>query len=1122
MKYTLNENNIICCGDYNCCLLDNDRLPASQTQDNSRKAFKKMAAECGLEDTFIKAGKEIYKYTFYDKKSKTKSRLDYVFVSKRMGLVLSKFKIMKPIKGDHMAITVDLKLLDEKRGNGYWKLNNSVLNDDEYIEGIRNVVKNTLEEYKDINSYRLQWEIVKIKIKEFSIQYAVKKKRIETLEECHVQKELDKLHVKIESDRFEREELETLLKTKSELESKLDIMYREKARGAQIRARAKWVQEGEKSSKYFMRLENQRQGENVINGLYDIHGNVITDSSNILDEIVLFYSDLYTSKHSKNHNVHEFVKGVKTEVLSIRSKKLCDSNIKIEEVSEVVNNLKENKAPGLDGLTAEFYKKCWNYIDRLVYNMILETFDEGELCESMKKAVVTLIYKKGDRYSLNNYRPISLTNCDYKIIAFILANRLQRVINEIVNEDQTGYIKKRFIGHNIRLVQDIIEYTENNNISGCLISLDFEKAYDSLEWDFMIETLKKFEFGDNFIRWVNILYTDPSMIFKNNGWLSSPVHPTRGIRQGCPFSCLLFILSAEIMACSIRQNDNVRGIAIGEYEYKLSQYADDSYLFLQDIQSIDAVINFLTSFQKVSGLKLNLNKSVGIWLGNYKDHPPDYNKISFTVKPVKCLGIYVGHDKALCNEYNWRPKIDRLKIVLSSWKQRDLTIFGKSIVIKSLGICSLMFNFMLLDVDDNYIKEINRILYNFLWNNKERIQRNTLIGSVDNGGIAMIDIESKIKALKAGWIKHITNDHKWNGVLRNMLYNIGFTIDTILQCNFRSVKVFPCIESLPRFYQQVFVNFNICKGINRLEVKSNRDIFREIIWGNELFKHKGECLYERGWMYSGIIYIKDLIGGDAFVNETDILKTLKSKVNWIAEYVKIRRVVTKKLQNVDLREASYVNIKPKVSVFFINKRFTNINDLTSKELYGIFVNRKVQRSNMEHKWCNEFHIERYQSTWKDIYLRKIISNPIQKLREFNYKLINNIVICGKTVSLWNPNVSSLCEFCNEMNTVRHMLFECKRVQSVWNMYGKRIKCNIQWKHIIIGFKGNSLTCIAYNIVISIIAYNIYSEWIKCINSKKQYKNINLLQSCKNALSFHSNYLLYTSHKKIGSFITNIM
>ena len=103
-----------------------------------------------------------------------------------------------------------------------------------------------------------------------------------------------------------------------------------------------------------------------------------------------------------------------------------------------------------------------------------------------------------------------------------------------------------------------------------------------------------------------------------------------------------------------------------------------------------------------------------------------------------------------------------------------------------------------------------------------------------------------------------------------------------------------------------------------------------------------------------------------------------------------------------------------------------------------------------------------------------------------------------------------------------MLFECKRVQSVWNMCGKRIKCNIQWKHIIIGFKGNSLTCIAYNIVISIIAYNIYSEWIKRINSKKQYKNINLLQSCKNALFFHSNYLLYTSHKKIGSFITNIM
>ena len=166
----------------------------------------------------------------------------------------------------------------------------------------------------------------------------------------------------------------------------------------------------------------------------------------------------------------------------------------------------------------------------IFYSCLLYTFETGKMSFSQRLSILSLLHKKGERNKIRNYRPISLTNSDYKILAFVLARRLQKVINNLIQEDQTAYIKGRFIGFSARTILDIFEYCENSNDPQILLFCDFEKAFDSVEWNFLFKTLEKFNFGENFMRWVKILYTDPIFRVKNNGWISKTCKMSRGIR----------------------------------------------------------------------------------------------------------------------------------------------------------------------------------------------------------------------------------------------------------------------------------------------------------------------------------------------------------------------------------------------------------------------------------------------------------------------------------------------------------------------------------------------------------------------------------------------------------------
>lgn len=205
----------------------------------------------------------------------------------------------------------------------------------------------------------------------------------------------------------------------------------------------------------------------------------------------------------------------------------------------------------------------------------------GQLSIEQKKGIITLLPKKDKNgLFLKKWRFISLLNTDYKLMAKSFSNRLQEVLPFLIDSDQSAYLKDRFIRENVRLLQDLAFFSKENNLHGIILNIDFEKAFDSVNWNFMYRTLREFDFGDILINYFKTMYNNIESAVLNNGGSGKFIKLEPGVRQGCPLSAYLFITVIEALATHIRNNSNIKGIKIGNCEIKLSLLADDLNVFL--------------------------------------------------------------------------------------------------------------------------------------------------------------------------------------------------------------------------------------------------------------------------------------------------------------------------------------------------------------------------------------------------------------------------------------------------------------------------------------------------------------------------------------------------------------
>ena len=439
----------------------------------------------------------------------------------------------------------------------------------------------------------------------------------------------------------------------------------------------------------------------------------------------------------------EYLEKISTPQLSENDKAFCEGKLTLQNIWEALNSMKNGKTPGNDGLTKELYVCFSEELGSLLLKSLNHSHTVGELSTSQKQAVITLTEKKGrDKRLVKNWRPISLMNVD--------VNRLEQVLPNLINFDQTAYVKGRFIGESIRLIDDILYHTEQENIDGVLFAANIEKAFDSAEHNFIFASLKRFGFGDEFIKWIRTLLFNASSCVMNNGFSAGYFSIERGTRQGDPLSA--YILCLEILFIQIRSDSSIKGFKFNNTEIKLTAFADDTTFLVKDVQSLRRILKLSKTFEIFSSLKFNVEKCEACWIGrsrNKHTKPIQCKWISLIQSSIKILGAHFTYNKQLDEKMNFYQLIIDSRTLLNIWKQRWLSLAGKIQTFKSLIASRPVYIATMKNPPPFVIEELQALHKDFIWGGRSpKIKHSTLIGSYEKGGFKDIDLTSKFKSLK--------------------------------------------------------------------------------------------------------------------------------------------------------------------------------------------------------------------------------------------------------------------------------------------------------------------------------------------------------------------------------------
>ena len=1032
--------NWILCGDWNF-VLDQDIDTYNYVQNNnpnSKLYFENFMKQHNLIDIWRKTNPSKKNYTWFRTSPTKAARLDYFIISPTLLDIYADSYIHFKYRSDHCKIGLILHLDKSIKGKGLWKLNSELLKNNELIQQIEDGILLMVEihactpyspefvknfENNNITfmvSIDIFWEVLLTHLRGIFISFAARKKRERVNREEKLIKEIQSLDELFILDMTDLILEQNLNEKKKELETLRDI----KLKGSFVRSRVKDYNLGEKPNKHFLNLENYNYVSKNIKELLLDDGTNLSKPPDILEEMRRFYQSLYNSKQVKpldESNLLRFSHNF--NVLSENESAALDAEITEGELKTQIFKSGLNKSPGPDGFTNEFYRILWFKIKTLLLNLMRHFFEHKHISQNHLMGIITCI-PKGDklRNKLKNWRPITLLNSIYKFYSGIWANRIKKNLPKLIGNSQTGFVQNRFIGENNRLTLDILKESELENLSGLLILVDFEKAFDSISWDYISKILNLFNFSDQTIQVIKSLQKNSISKILQNGHCSDIIKLERGCRQGDPISPYIFVLSVELLGTTVRKHTQFQGYKIGDREHRISLFADDTTLFITSSEmNLRLCMDILGEFYLVSGLKINVDKTKVVKFGKGRDSSdilcPDLNLI-WTNK-FTSLGIeYDVSDLDNITNLNLDPKIIEIENLIKIWQIRNLTVIGKITIIKSLFISKIIHILLSLpSPKDSLFEKIESIFQKFLWNGKPPKFRNQLLEKqVSEGGLQYPNIRYIDATMKISWFKRIyASESAWvsfpyqHKMEKIYLYGDAFLKKLLTRIKNPFWK--DTIKALIMLFERP--NYRGLESILATPIWYNSDIIKEKLVT---------------WVQKGLMTIGDILDiNGTILSKQEIEQKWNVNCNFLF-YMRLKKQVQKLMSQYNVHGLCS---KPQLSHVLYK---IDLGSDNNKNVYSYITGRDTNIvCNIKEKWSETLNDDIPLSTVQLSLTNAKKFSPSVYQYYNQFKLIHMRTVNNKLLKEMGIIERETCLYCKDhIETIEHIYLSCSNTITIWN------------------------------------------------------------------------------------------
>lgn len=692
--------------------------------------------------------------------TQSRSRIDYIMVSDELMDKTADYDVRSIyiMSSDHMALSVTLNLLPDghpglRRNRAPPSLDTRILKEPEFCKEISTIITSLTQKRKDkphlYNSPGEFWEECKLRFLTAGQQYQNNLRNRNRRKKATLQSKLRQADLTLDKDPNDEEALVTRITLKKELQH----LDRDHLEHLATLAKIKWLEEGERASPFFTaRLKAGKKSQTLL-ALNRADGTNTSDHEEMADIATLFYERLYTSEPT-DISAQDTLLGCipQDKKMGTITRTILDKDLDLDEIEKSIDSMDLRSSPGSDGLPYEFYKAFKQELAPILVELFNAISDgEGALPGSHHGALTILIFKKGDDREMKNYRPISLTQTDYKIFTKALTNRINPIASVSINPWQTGFIPGRQGHDNIMLMEMVLKETDTRTGgNAAILSLDQEKAYDRVEWGYLHRVLEAFGFGKRIRNWIRCCYSDLSGQIILNGQKAAPYPVARGLRQGDPLAPILFNYVLEPFL--LYYNKTAKGIPTSDTHFKVAAFADDTNLGLGPGDQVHAQ-KAIRLHERASGAKINKEKSVLIPLSatSLQEIPmPGYataaHRETFTHLGVKLR--QGGRDMAEIET----DTLAGLRRTIGTWHRRRLTKTARVVVANTYFLSKLWYVAPFYDFSVKFFDEIDRLLKLLIWDGKARVSLPWVCRPKLQGGLGLIHPRSQCVALRAKWI----------------------------------------------------------------------------------------------------------------------------------------------------------------------------------------------------------------------------------------------------------------------------------------------------------------------------------------------------------------------------------